>query len=306
MMATMQPLPDPRSGRPRALSLDAGGVLLLPDPERIRTVLRPIIDGTAPRTASGLVAGPSTSRLLADRRLMATHYAAMLAFDRPAPSTVLRTARYRAAYARALGLHGPLLATVTTLLAELFGEPGLWSAPAPGARAVVRRLARLGVPLVVVSNTDHGEAAVLLGRAGIVPRSRWVTEARERKGRPAGVGGEGSTPGPGSALWPPVIDSARVGVAKPDPAVFRLALDHLGLPASAVVHVGDSVAADVRGATAAGLTGLHLDPLDRCPERSHPHLAALAEVLDLFEPAAAEGPEPVSLEGGSTPPPRGS
>ncbi len=284
----MRPFLTPRLARPRALSLDAGGVLLLPDPERIRTALRPVFDGIARRTASRRVTERSVSRLWPDRQLIAAHYAAMLAFDRPAPSTLVRTARYRAAYAWALGLRGPLLATATALLAEAFAEPGLWSAPAPGARAVLRRLAGLRIPLVVVSNTDHGEAAVLLGRAGIVPRSSQTTAARRGVAPPTDEE-EGSTRGPLGAARLRVIDSARVGVAKPDPAIFRLALDHLGLPASAVVHVGDSVAADVAGATAAGLTGLHLDPLDRCPDRSHLHLAALAEVLHLFESAGADG-----------------
>jgi putative hydrolase of the HAD superfamily len=51
----------------------------------------------------------------------------------------------------------------------------------------------------------------------------------------------------------PVITSAEAGAAKPDPAVFELALSRLGVddPARAV-HVGDSEA-DAEGAAAAGL-----------------------------------------------------
>jgi putative hydrolase of the HAD superfamily len=51
----------------------------------------------------------------------------------------------------------------------------------------------------------------------------------------------------------PVITSAEAGAAKPDPAVFELALSRLGVddPARAV-HVGDSDA-DAEGAAAAGM-----------------------------------------------------
>jgi putative hydrolase of the HAD superfamily len=50
-----------------------------------------------------------------------------------------------------------------------------------------------------------------------------------------------------------VVISAEVGIAKPDPAIFRVALERLGATAAAAMHVGDSVEHDVAGARAAGL-----------------------------------------------------
>src|ERR671937_164738 len=50
-----------------------------------------------------------------------------------------------------------------------------------------------------------------------------------------------------------VVISAEVGVAKPDPAIFRAALERLGARAEDSLHVGDSVENDVAGARAAGL-----------------------------------------------------
>jgi putative hydrolase of the HAD superfamily len=50
-----------------------------------------------------------------------------------------------------------------------------------------------------------------------------------------------------------VVISAELGVAKPDPAIFRAALDRLGAAAEGAVHVGDSLEHDVAGARAAGL-----------------------------------------------------
>ena len=49
-----------------------------------------------------------------------------------------------------------------------------------------------------------------------------------------------------------VIDSARVGLDKPDRRIFDLALDRLGVAAAAAVHVGDSWMADIGGARGAG------------------------------------------------------
>ena len=50
-----------------------------------------------------------------------------------------------------------------------------------------------------------------------------------------------------------LIVSEAVGVAKPDPAIFRHALDALSCDAADAVMVGDSWAADIEGARAAGI-----------------------------------------------------
>jgi putative hydrolase of the HAD superfamily len=55
------------------------------------------------------------------------------------------------------------------------------------------------------------------------------------------------------ALVDAVVISAVLGVAKPDPAIFRVALERLGASAAEAIHVGDSVEHDVAGARAAGV-----------------------------------------------------
>jgi putative hydrolase of the HAD superfamily len=50
-----------------------------------------------------------------------------------------------------------------------------------------------------------------------------------------------------------VVISAELGVAKPDPAIFRAALERLGANADDALHAGDSLEHDVAGARAAGL-----------------------------------------------------
>ncbi|MGB3051087.1 MAG: HAD family hydrolase [Polyangiales bacterium] len=49
------------------------------------------------------------------------------------------------------------------------------------------------------------------------------------------------------------LDSRHVGVSKPDPAIFGLAIRELGVEAGEAVYVGDSFERDVRAAKAAGL-----------------------------------------------------
>jgi putative hydrolase of the HAD superfamily len=85
-----------------------------------------------------------------------------------------------------------------------------------------------------------------------------------------------------------VVDSAMAGVSKPDPAIFAVALDALGVPASqTVLHVGDSLRSDVDGALAAGLRPVHLDPPGCCPAPDgHSHVRSLAELARTVTGAA--------------------
>lgn len=53
--------------------------------------------------------------------------------------------------------------------------------------------------------------------------------------------------------------STRLGAAKPDPKIFRLALAAHNLPVPAALHIGDSVTEDVQGAQAAGMSAIWLD-----------------------------------------------
>jgi len=90
-----------------------------------------------------------------------------------------------------------------------------------GATAACRALAEAGLRLAVVSNWDVGlhEQLAQLGLTAIVDA---------------------------------VVTSAEAGAPKPDPAIFRLALQRVGVAADRAVHVGDAPA-DEEGARAAGL-----------------------------------------------------
>ncbi len=54
------------------------------------------------------------------------------------------------------------------------------------------------------------------------------------------------------------VSSSDHGVMKPNPAIFRTALDLMGVPAAEAAMVGDSLAHDVVGARQAGMRGILL------------------------------------------------
>jgi FMN phosphatase YigB (HAD superfamily) len=57
-----------------------------------------------------------------------------------------------------------------------------------------------------------------------------------------------------------IVDSARVGLSKPDPRIFVTAAEALGIDPSRAVMVGDSLARDMAGARAAGMAHIWLTP----------------------------------------------
>ncbi|MCK5290618.1 MAG: HAD-IA family hydrolase [Thermoplasmata archaeon] len=56
-----------------------------------------------------------------------------------------------------------------------------------------------------------------------------------------------------------IITSSEVGILKPDPGIFRLALGRVGLNAEDSIYVGDAYYPDIVGATSAGLTPVLID-----------------------------------------------
>ena len=57
-----------------------------------------------------------------------------------------------------------------------------------------------------------------------------------------------------------VVDSGKLGIEKPDPRIFQVALDHFDVPAARALHLGDVFATDVLGARAAGIRHALIDP----------------------------------------------
>ncbi|MEJ3746458.1 HAD family hydrolase [Actinomycetes bacterium KLBMP 9797] len=83
-----------------------------------------------------------------------------------------------------------------------------------------------------------------------------------------------------------VLVSGEVGVAKPDPALFAVALERIGVESHAAWHVGDGLTNDVGGARAAGLVAVWLNRLSRRTpvdnRRPDLEVASLTELSELL------------------------
>ncbi len=86
-----------------------------------------------------------------------------------------------------------------------------------------------------------------------------------------------------------VVISGEVGLAKPDPAIFRVALEEVRLEPEGVWHVGDSLITDVAGAKAAGLTAVWLNRRGLLRKEGDPEpdleISSLKELPALLETA---------------------
>jgi REG-2-like HAD superfamily hydrolase len=79
-----------------------------------------------------------------------------------------------------------------------------------------------------------------------------------------------------------VAVSGTLGIAKPDPRIFKAALDEAGADPGATVHVGDQPVNDVAGALAAGITPVLIDRFGRHPDAGGAHrVEDLAGLLEL-------------------------
>ena len=206
-----------------AVLLDIGGVFHLPDPIRIANACQ------------------GAGHPIDIAQVPKAHYAGCAVFDHPGTELAPPWARwwpaYLGAFARALGIEDPgTIKRVLELLADEFMTVGLWEHEIEGARDGLQALAATGVRLGIVSNND-GEAL-----------------ARLRAIELAQVGA-----GPGVAVEC-IIDSGAVGIEKPDPRIFELALISMQLKPAQCWYVGDMPGIDAVGADRAGIRPFIVDP----------------------------------------------
>ncbi len=121
------------------------------------------------------------------------------------------------------------IAACLEALRESHTELNLWSRVPEGLREALLDLRKTGVKVGIVSNSE-GTLEKLFARLGILDAFDFV------------------------------LDSAVVGVEKPDPRIFYMALERTKISADRALHVGDVFAMDVVGARAAGVNAALIDP----------------------------------------------
>ena len=162
--------------------------------------------------------------------------------------------QYLDGYITACGVPDELREDVHQHLDSEFADAALWLREFPGAREGLQELAGRGVRLGIISNAD-GLIGQRLAEAEILQ-----------------VG-----PGPGVAVEC-VIDSGNVGVMKPDPRIFHIALDAMDLPPNETWYIGDMPGIDVVGARKAGMRPVLMDPFSMHLDADYARVGSLAEL----------------------------
>jgi putative hydrolase of the HAD superfamily len=78
------------------------------------------------------------------------------------------------------------------------------------------------------------------------------------------------------------VISGIEGVEKPDPQIYRLALERAGAEPHECVHVGDSISNDLEPATAVGMKAVMIDRSGSFPDASWPRITTLGELPGLL------------------------
>ena len=79
-----------------------------------------------------------------------------------------------------------------------------------------------------------------------------------------------------------VLDSADVGVSKPDPRIFTMATERLALSPGECWYVGDLFNVDVKGAHDAGLGAVLVDPVGQFEELPVQRIASVRDLPTLL------------------------
>ncbi|PIE22877.1 MAG: hypothetical protein CSA62_09865 [Planctomycetota bacterium] len=232
----------------QALFLDAGNTILSLDFEFLSQILLQagLAESGAKLDASSLARAEAAARVNVTEYLEGGH-------STEADGTL-------PIYLQAMLVHAGATAAALSLdalhpLAQQLKEPktwdALWSQLDPELPGLFRQLRERGLRLIVVSNAD-GTVARKLANVGL------------------------------EDAFDAVIDSQLVGVEKPDPAIFHLALEIAACPAEKALHVGDLPTIDYVGARAAGCHACILDPFgDWGPSKypSAPNLKSICQAL---------------------------
>jgi putative hydrolase of the HAD superfamily len=156
---------------------------------------------------------------------------------------------------RQVGIGEEAFPPIARALWARHAERNLWSNVRERTAETLEELRRRGYRLGVISNAD-GRVEALLESVGLGSHFEFV------------------------------IDSTRVGIEKPDPRIFHIGAERLGIRPEEAVYVGDIYEVDVQGARAAGMRAILIDPLWRWSDRDCDRIRGIHDLLDLFPETA--------------------
>ncbi|HTV55576.1 MAG TPA: HAD family hydrolase [Terriglobia bacterium] len=224
----------------RAVLFDAGNTLVFP---RIEEVVRQL-------TELGYAATPEDfyeAERIGKRKLDDWLWPLLRRGDIPRSADYYYWTAYLHALAVRVGVPEEKRYAVSSEIAGSFKQISIWSRVLPETPACLEALRNHGFLLGVVSNS-----------LGLI----------EAQLRSVGLAGH----------FQFILDSHYVGVEKPHPEIFQLAIERCGCLASEAVFVGDLYSTDVGGAQSAGLHGVLMDCVGAYPEAAVPRITSLKDL----------------------------
>jgi putative hydrolase of the HAD superfamily len=193
---------------------------------------------------------------VSQRAVRRAEYAARAAIDQRVLGSVqesdeTRRRPYFAVLLAALAVEADTAARLVERFETAHRQDNLWRVMLPSTPRVLAQLRQRGLTLGVVSNAD-GRIATILQQRGI------------------------------AQFFDVVIDSHLVGVEKPDPRIFQLALAQAGARSEQTLFVGDIYGIDVVGAERAGIRPVLLDMLDGYREVACAKIRHLKEIVSVL------------------------
>jgi putative hydrolase of the HAD superfamily len=231
--------------RIRAIFLDAGNTLMFP---RLEVIIADLAEHGHAASLEDFFAAERLAKQKLDERL----WPQIRAGSVPEQIDYFYWSEYLREFMRRLGAPESQRGELARRLIESFQNIQTWSRVLPGTAPFLEWLLAEGYLLGVVSNS----VGTLEGQLVRLDLARYFQV---------------------------ILDSAVVGIQKPHPGIFKLALQRLGVEGSESVFVGDTYATDVGGAQLAGLTGVLLDGLGAYPDAACPKISSLPELAKILE-----------------------
>jgi putative hydrolase of the HAD superfamily len=150
-----------------------------------------------------------------------------------------------------IGVPPALLSPAIDLVLTLLETEMLWSTALESTASTLSALKDRGLILAVISNSD-GRVEAALEHVGLARYFEFI------------------------------LDSFMVGVEKPDPRIFDLAVSRAGVAPKQAAYVGDLYSVDVVGSRRAGMTPVLYDPHDLQEEVDCLRIRELDELLKLI------------------------
>jgi putative hydrolase of the HAD superfamily len=231
--------------RIRAVFFDAGNTLVFP---RLEDLARDLTEQGHPATVEDFHAAERAGKQKLDEWL----WPQIRKGEVPRQVDVYYWSQYLHRLMERVGAPQAERGKLMRRVADGFRDVQLWSRVTPGTSPYLASLSAQGYALGVISNSV-GTVEEQLTRLDLARHFQTI------------------------------VDSALVGVEKPHPEIFQIALARAGVNPSEALFVGDTYAVDVGGAQLAGLIGVLMDCVGAYPNATGPRITALPELGNLLE-----------------------